>query len=328
MDALARVSLLHAYAGSEPGIYWKMAEQFVLTSEDSSTDENDASSEQSLSSLDSDSFLYIDNYYPKTRKRKICNTREFSSSTEENFSEDFSTSSSLIYGDSDSESENDQDRNVFTGTPEKKKRSDNIHEAAETACFDEDSRVSDSELSEETDQDEFNFNIEIPGGAVDGMVTTSESDHSDVTVESENESSSSDSESSHESEAEEGNPLLYAGAAVTSANFDALLLALFNKHRLSESTKDDILKLFELALPEGNNATTSSHRFNKRHEDCSLLHELRELCPSSYESVEGKMCMSLECDKSGIVVDPIMFYDIPLKPQIQRLISGKVDVYK
>jgi hypothetical protein len=38
--------------------------------------------------------------------------------------------------------------------------------------------------------------------------------------------------------------------------------------------------------------------------------------------------MSLECDKSGIVVDPIMFYDIPLKPQIQRLISGKVDVYK
>lgn len=38
----------------------------------------------------------------------------------------------------------------------------------------------------------------------------------------------------------------YDGSTLTSANFDALLLALFKKHRMSEASKEDMLKLLEL----------------------------------------------------------------------------------
>ena len=63
---------------------------------------------------------------------------------------------------------------------------------------------------------------------------------------------------------------IYPGSTFTNGNFDALLLAFFKKHHISESAKEDLLKLLELTLPDGNNTATSSYMFNKRHRDCLL----------------------------------------------------------
>ncbi len=256
---------------------------------------------------------------------------DFSSSTEAESIEDFSSASFTLYGDSDSEIE-DMNEEVFIRALEKEVGPNNniYNENGELLpCHGAERFASASEMNENCHQDEFNIVNEMPDIAVDGMESESEhdvsTDHSDFgdneDSQSETENGSTHTEMLDARQAKEESPL-YPGAAVTSGDFDALLLALLNKHRLSESTKDDMLKLFELTLPEGNNAATSSYSFNKRHKDCSLLHELKELCPSCYESVEGNKCVNIECDQSGIEVDPIRFYDIPLKPQIQRLISG------
>ena len=63
---------------------------------------------------------------------------------------------------------------------------------------------------------------------------------------------------------------IYPGSTFTNGNFDALLLAFFKKLHISESAKEDLLKLLELTLPDGNNTATSSYMFNKRHRDCLL----------------------------------------------------------
>lgn len=52
---------------------------------------------------------------------------------------------------------------------------------------------------------------------------------------------------------------IYPGSTFTNGNFDALLLAFFKKHHISESANGDLLKLLELTLPDCNNTATSSY---------------------------------------------------------------------
>ena len=54
---------------------------------------------------------------------------------------------------------------------------------------------------------------------------------------------------------------LHGGSTLTTYNFDALLLAFFKKHCMSEAAKEDMLKLLELALPTSSHVATSSYMF-------------------------------------------------------------------
>ena len=83
---------------------------------------------------------------------------------------------------------------------------------------------------------------------------------------------------------------LHGGSTLTSSNFEALLLAFFKKHSISEAYKEDMLKLLELALPTSSNVATSSYMFNKRHKECMLPFELKELCPKCHSKVENEHC--------------------------------------
>ena len=121
---------------------------------------------------------------------------------------------------------------------------------------------------------------------------------------------------------ESGELPLYDGSTLTSANFDALLLALFKKHRMSEAAKEDMLKLLELTLP-GNNSVAPSYKFNKRHDECLLPYKLMELCPTCHKKVEKDLCKNSDCGGEGMKVEVLRFYEIPLKPQLQRLLQGK-----
>ncbi|CAH3185954.1 unnamed protein product, partial [Porites lobata] len=63
-----------------------------------------------------------------------------------------------------------------------------------------------------------------------------------------------------------------------------------------ESAKEDLLKLLELTLPDGNNTATSSYMFNKRHRDCLLSYSLIEFCPKCHEKVEKELCNNDDCE--------------------------------
>lgn len=94
---------------------------------------------------------------------------------------------------------------------------------------------------------------------------------------------------------------LYTASAITAANFDALLLGYFKKHNTSEAAKDDLLKLFHLALPEENNAATSAHSFNKRHHTFVLQHAHCRLCPVCHQELEDGqgLCQNEECEEEN-----------------------------
>ena len=94
---------------------------------------------------------------------------------------------------------------------------------------------------------------------------------------------------------------------------------------MSEAAVDDLLKFFRLALPEENNVATSAYKFRKRNEQCVLKYNHLQVCPTCHEAVAEKelVCQNNDCNMEGEKVDPIKFFVLPLRPQIQRLLKGK-----
>ena len=140
-----------------------------------------------------------------------------------------------------------------------------------------------------------------------GSVYSSECSSEEVISEDIGDDSEPDDSAKNERESS-----IYPGSTFTNGNFDALLLAFFKKLHISESAKEDLLKLLELTLPDGNNTATSSYMFNKRHRDCLL----------SYSLIE-ELCNNDDCEDKGVKIDPLRFFVLPLKPQIQRLTEGR-----
>ena len=114
----------------------------------------------------------------------------------------------------------------------------------------------------------------------------------------------------HDSPKSEQESSIYPGSTFTNGNFDALLLAFFKKHHISESARGDLLKLLELTLPNGNNTATSSYR------DCLLPHSLIELCLKCHGEVEKELCKNEDCEDKGVKINPLRFFVLSLKPQI------------
>ena len=55
-----------------------------------------------------------------------------------------------------------------------------------------------------------------------------------------------------DSDQEPSNTQLYAGSSISAKNFNAMFLALKQKHNLSSQAVDSVLRLVKLCLPEGN----------------------------------------------------------------------------
>ena len=247
----------------------------------------------------------------KKRRRKI-----FDGKSESN-----DTSRSVYYSsDADSGQENS---NVLIKTPRKRKRSATVEPVSddegrnsvpETPADNEESGPHETIFEEfESDLSDVLSLYESPESAPPDDTSSDESNGNDTDT---------DGTGDNFQECSSQTPL-YPGCNLTSENFDALFLALFKKHHMSEAAKEDLLKVLELTLPAENNVATSSYRFNKRHEDCTLPYEFKELCPTCHSKVEEEVCRNRECDNQGQRVDPVTFYVIPLKPQIQRLLKGK-----
>ena len=211
-------------------------------------------------------------------------------------------------------------------TPQKKKRPRNVQPISDDGLDETNEIINDDphhdhiRVHEETESDQSDNLCETLDSEPDSICHSVCDDLTSEESLSEDSSVVSDPDDSPESL---GELPLYPGSTFTSSNFDALLLAYFKRHHVSEAAKEDLLKLLELALPDGNNTATSSYKFNKRHEDCLLPYKLMELCPTCHQKVERQICHNSECVDDGLQVDPVRFFVIPLKPQIQRLIKGK-----
>ena len=253
---------------------------------------------------------------PPPKKRKDIDDYDDSSFCEED--------ESSVYPSSDSDIE--ENRQVLIKTPQKQKIRITDTRPAGDMDADHCSDILDNNeyqsqqdtQSESSRADDMCSNYASDGNMSDSSVNLENS----ILQFSDSDLPSDDSSSDHCQDLSEEMPL-YSGSTLTSSNLDALLLAFFKKHSMSEAAKEELLKLLELALPTGSNVATSSYMFNKRHDECTLPFELKELCPNCHSKVENEHCTNSECDQEGLKVDPLRFYVIAIKPQIQRLIKGK-----
>ena len=229
-------------------------------------------------------------------------------SQERKISEDEEDSRGCRSSDSDAKENN----RVLIETPQKKKLRENC-----VGPLGDDDELYCREVSENQENTRFESS-HYSNSDSDGIYCTSSNDDLASSEDGESEVSESDHGDADDSQESSAEIPLYEGSTLTSA--------IFKKHRTSEAAKEDLLKFLELTLPADSSVATSSYRFNKRHTACLLPYELKELSPKCHQKLENEVCRNSECDQEGVKVDPIRFYVVPLKPQIQRLLRGKVSI--
>lgn len=117
---------------------------------------------------------------------------------------------------------------------------------------------------------------------------------------------------------------LYPGSSVPTATFNSLLLGFSQKHHLSNTAVNDLLQFMDIILPQEHNAPSSSYSFYKYNNQCSLSYTHKQLCPLCHKAVlQDEKCSNVHCTNNGKKVEPITFFTLPIKPQIQRLVNGK-----
>ena len=298
----------------------------MLFEESSSAHEEDSGSEQSITREDiewdkSSDFDDLSNENilrtpRKNKKRRIWQVNN-------NSGEESSAHESCDSSDVDS---SEEDTRVLIKSPQKKK-----HSAIDQPLCDSDGpgnpeapHQEDCELHEtligcgESESDWSDSLSEDPESAPESTSSIEHPSSEEEAAEDEDTESEGDMNSG-----ESGELPSYDGSTLTSANFDALLLALFKKHCMSEAAKEEMLKLLELTLPGNNSVAPSSYKFNKRHDECLLPCKLMELCPTCHKKVGKDLCKNSDCGGEGMKVEALRFYEIPLKPQLQRLLQGE-----
>ena len=142
-------------------------------------------------------------------------------------------------------------------TPQKKKRPRNVQPISDDGLDETNENINDDphhdhiRVHEETESDQSDNLCETLDSEPDSICHSVCDDLTSEESLSEDSSVVSDPDDSPESL---GELPLYPGSTFTSSNFDALLLAYFKRHHVSEAAKEDLLKLLELALPDGNSS--------------------------------------------------------------------------
>ena len=142
--------------------------------------------------------------------------------------------------------------------------------------------------------------------------------------------STSDSDESNDSDEENvfknGLPL-FQDSSLSVSEFNAILLALRQRHNIANIALDSILKLLELCLPKGSQLPKSGYLFEKETEkeleytctkyltctSCQTLLTKDFLC-------ENQMCDSYQRYAKG--ENSSVFYTIDILPEIKNLITG------
>lgn len=125
---------------------------------------------------------------------------------------------------------------------------------------------------------------------------------------------------------------LFKDSSLSVPEFNAILLALKQRHNFSNLALDSILKMFQMCLPEESNLPyKSSYLFEQKIEKELMYTSTKYLTCMSCQTLltsdllcENQICTHYrECGKGE---DSSVFYTIDILPELKRLIPGKFTV--
>ena len=143
-------------------------------------------------------------------------------------------------------------------------------------------------------------------------------------------SSSSDSDNDDSSDDDDEiseYDMLYDGAPLNVSSFCYLVSLYCIQHSLSDSAKDNLLKLISCVLPVENKCPMTVYRLNKMTEEFELDKCHYKLCRMCHSELTQERCVNSACDLSDPVTklttnDMLSYYIFNIESQLQRIISG------
>ena len=114
-------------------------------------------------------------------------------------------------------------------------------------------------------------------------------------------------------ESESTRRVLFPGVQFSNHEFPVALLSIFQKHSLTYSAVEDLLKLFRCVLPTPNTLPTSQHKEFISYDTNTILHQ----CCGSCCQLSSEKCSRRECQAS--IVKEATFVEIMIDPQRKYL---------
>ena len=154
----------------------------------------------------------------------------------------------------------------------------------------------------------------------------SEPCHTDSSSDPNSSQSDSDTETSDGAITDASAMPAFQGSTVTRSNFEATFLAISKKHKLSKSTKHDLLKFFNLISPNPN-LPTSNYSFDQDiWKAIDVNFEKYEFCPGCNHllHLKTRICENRDCKYfNGIpTTEPTeLFFIIPVAVQLKRILE-------
>ena len=131
----------------------------------------------------------------------------------------------------------------------------------------------------------------------------------------------SSTNSEHE-EAEQGvRRLLYPGAQLSSHEFSVALMSVYQKHNLTYSALEDILKLFQCVLSSPNALPTSQHMVLKEFVTYDAETIIHRCCDTCCQLLPDGSCTRRECRASG--AKEATFVEVAIDAQLKERFMGK-----
>ena len=119
--------------------------------------------------------------------------------------------------------------------------------------------------------------------------------------------------------------MLFPGAQFSNHEFSVALLSIFQKHSLTYSAVEDLLKLFHCVLPIPSALPTSQHMLLKEFVSYDTNTILHRCCGSCCQLLPSGKCSRRECQASSI--KEATFVEVMIDAQLKKRFLGKSFYY-
>ena len=120
--------------------------------------------------------------------------------------------------------------------------------------------------------------------------------------------------------------MLFPGAQFSNHEFSVALLSIFQKHSLTYSAVEDLLKLFQCVLPTPSALPTSQHMLLKEFISYDTDTILYRCCGSCCQLLSSGKCSHRECQASSI--KEATFVEVMIDAQLKERFMGKGFYYR
>jgi hypothetical protein len=130
-----------------------------------------------------------------------------------------------------------------------------------------------------------------------------------------------DAYSSEHEETQGVRRLLYPGAQLSSHEFSVALMSVYQKHSLTYSAIEDVLKLFQCVLSSPNALPTSQHTLLREFVTYDAETIIHRCCDTCCQLLPDGSCTRRECRASG--AKEATFVEVAIDAQIKERFMGK-----